>query len=278
MIAVAPVVPSPARGLVSSRTRTRTTVPAPAPKGQGLGGLHGLVSYETTPRTGDGIKSVDLAHARLSRMANGVRTAARLHCEAFRNGGRRYKCWMVTLTYRPGVEWEPGHIAQYQKRFQRWCESQGASYRFAWVAEMQKRGVIHYHFLCWLPHNLAVPKPDKRGMWPHGMTQRKQVYAPVKYAIKYTSKGSSELEQFPKGARLFGVGGLHGRERDERRWWSMPQWVREQASIDDRPFRCKDGGIELRASARFLSSPWHVVGVSNGRLIIARKIPADTVH
>jgi len=256
-----------ARRAHSCKPESATVTPLPAsPKGSRDGVAVGLVSYETKA-TPDGVRVIDSKHARLARMKQGITTAARLHSEAATKGGFRWKCWMVTLTYRGVDDWQAQHIRDYGKRLRQWCTRKGCAYRFAWVAELQARGAVHYHVLIWLPVNLTLPKSDKRGWWTHGLTRTEQVFAPIKYATKYSSKGTTEAERFPKGARLFGVGGLAPDQRLERTWWNMPRWVREQCRIEDRPYRRVGGGVVLRKNARLLSSPWVVHSVSDGKIV-----------
>jgi hypothetical protein len=182
--------------------------------------------------------------------------------------GQRWHCVMQTLTVRPGYEWQPGHIGAYVRRVRSWAFRRGVECRFAWVSELQGRGAIHYHVLWWLPSRMQLPKADKRGWWTHGSTNTKRVYAPVKYAIKYTSKGSSEATLYPKGCRIAGSGGLVASQRHERAWWACPRWVRDQSKIEDLPRRAKGGGFVLRSTGFLMRSPWVVVSVGRHRVIV----------
>lgn len=244
------------------------------PRRGGTASPPGLVSYETSPTEGRDVVAIHPHHARLARMRHGVMTSARLHTFGSQHGGFRVQAWMVTLTYAPGVEWAADHIRGYTKRVGAWCARQGVPFRYLWVAELQQRGAVHYHFLVWLPKRIQHPKPDKRGWWPHGITQREVAHHAISYIAKYSSKGTSDVADFPKGARIFACGGLRGRDRDEYRWWRLPRWAREQCNIEDRPYRCKQGGIVLRSSSRLLSSPWVVCSVSGGVVVVARRIEA----
>ena len=71
------------------------------------------------------------------------------------------RCCMVTLTYRHhhGLAAEShsvvrGHRPQVPQPGRR------PRFRYCWVAELQKRGAIHYHLALWLPADVSLPKPD----------------------------------------------------------------------------------------------------------------------
>src|SRR5450759_126640 len=125
----------------------------------------GLDSYTTTVLPGvdpncygatPGIFVINTHGARMSRMAQSVRTAARMHCESL--AGQRWHCVMQTLTVAPGYEWSPEHISEYVRKVRKWCIAGGAAFRCAWGAELQRRGAIQYHVLVWLPVCLHLPK------------------------------------------------------------------------------------------------------------------------
>lgn len=270
-------VPTPARsnwrsGLAGNALPDQPKSPGGAPAGGGL------VPY-TTSQTDDGVTVVNTVHGRLFKMAQRVRTAARLHSERYGNDRNKYRCFMVTLTYAPGQSWNPKHISNALQAAKTHFGRRNREFRYAWVAELQlkrmakgasARQCVHYHVLCWLPMGCGMPQWDRQGWWHYGMTNTLQVFAPVKYAVKYTSKGSSDVEQFPRGARICGSGGLSVPQRTEARYWAAPRFVREQAGIQDNPQRCK-GGFLLRSTGEFIESPWVLVCASKGRAVIARK-------
>jgi hypothetical protein len=88
-------------------------------------------------------------------------------------------------------------------------------FRYVWVAELQKRGALHYHVAIWLPKRVQLPKFDKQGWWPHGSTQRLIAKNAVGYLMKYLSK-ISPFHKFPKGVRIHGFGGLTQQARGNR--------------------------------------------------------------
>lgn len=229
----------------------------------------GLVPFSTSGRGGaaDFPKlEVDRLQSRLNRMSSGVLTATRLIDAEVEATKIRFHRYMITLTYRPGVVWQPWHISKTIKFYRTWAEKNNFKLRYVWVAEIQEgrfqRGdsllgeCVHYHLLIWVPVRLSPPMADKQGWWSYGMTNRVRVSRPVKYMMKYASKGQSV--EFPKGLRIHGCGGLVESARNERRWWLMPRWVRAIFSIDDLPFRCPGGGIVSRLTGEWLPSIWQI--------------------
>lgn len=173
---------------------------------------------------------VERVQYRLSRMKRGVLTAARLQGESARRGGFRFKPAMVTLTYAPGHEWRAKHLSGFLDCARQYFRRAGKKFAYTWVAELQERGVLHYHVLVWMPRGFSMPKPDKRGWWPYGSTRIEWVRHAVGYLAKYASKGGIREggATMPKGARINGHGGLDEEARREYRWWRAPKHTREE--------------------------------------------------
>lgn len=228
----------------------------------------GLVSSETSDTSGHGAAApgsenpagitVYRHDARLKRMQRSVRTAAELHRDEIQDGGFRGWVAMVTLTYAPEIAWEPRHVSAFVKAVRQYLARRGHACRFVWVLELTKRGRPHYHALFWLPYGLTLPKPDRRGWWPHGSTRIELARSPVGYLCKYASKGCAEGD-LPKGARLCGLGGLSVAGRRLRSWRLCPAWVREVFAVEDRPIRAPGGGWLSRLSGAFEPARWRLV-------------------
>ncbi|BAK77093.1 putative phage replication protein [Pseudogulbenkiania sp. NH8B] len=223
----------------------------------------GLVLTETSA-TQDGWHLVDAQRARLKRMKQAVITSGRLHQENATRRGFLTKSAMLTLTYRDDVEWSPRHVSDLLERLRKWLKRRGVkACRYVWVLELTKRGRPHYHLIVWLPKGLTMPKPDKQGWWPHGMTKIEWAKRPVGYLAKYASKGQNvdaegnEL-RMPDGARIYGVGGLDAAQRDEKAWWLSPGWVRDLWEIEDRPRRAIGGGWFALKTGDWRPSPFEV--------------------
>lgn len=224
--------------------------------------------------------------ARLSRMRRSILTTARLITESVESGFRPRRAAMITLTYRDDVEWHPRHVTSMIKAMREWSRRRGHVIPYVWVAELTKRGRMHYHVLVWLPDGFLLPKPDKAGWWQHGWTRIEYARSPVGYIAKYTSKGSSSDTSplsrrqslaavirgenppplFPRGARIYGSGGLDSVVKLIRRWWMLPSWVRNLTQPAHDVRRARGGGWVSRETGEFFRSIWGIVSLSRERI------------
>jgi hypothetical protein len=180
--------------------------------------------------------------------------AARAHAVS-EKGHRSDAAWMVTLTYAGDNDaWRAEHLATAMSAFRMWCKRQGIACRYVWVAELQKRGVIHYHIAAWLPRGVSMPKWDRRGWWAYGMTNTLKAKHATAYLMSYLKKGDLEARgSLPKGARNYGVGGLDHSLRRARRWLRLPAFVQGNSSIHDDWKRAEGGGWFAPDGTRFAS-------------------------
>ncbi len=179
------------------------------------------------------------------------------------NGRGTYYPVFITLTYRSQEDWDArdisGLIDNYRKDWIRRLGRPVQHFRYVWVAEMQKRGVIHYHLVLWCPRGKALKKPDC-GWWSKGMSNivgvRKGV---IGYLGKYLSKGSQPADfegkkvYFPKGARLFGMGGLSSADRSKIAYKKLPKYVRSMFDQGERIKKVSGGYVQGCVE---LVSPW----------------------
>jgi hypothetical protein len=225
----------------------------------------GRVPYETSDTPEDKTRFlIDPVESRYTRMKRGTITSARLHQEAMAALRARFKTAMLTLTYRPGIEWKPHHISDLIKCIREHCRRAGILFRGVWVAELQKRGAVHYHLLFWLPFGVTLPKPDKRGWWPHGMTNWKWLRKPMRYITKYVSKGSGDLH-FPKGLRLYGAFGLGQMQKMQRRWWMLPGYIRSRFNDWREDVTRAAKGFVVRSTGEHVNSLYKFVGMEFGQ-------------
>lgn len=179
---------------------------------------------------------------------------------------------MLTLTYRPDVDWASGQVSTVVRHIRQYLKRRGVDMRFVWVQEFTKKGRPHYHMLLWLPLGLTLPKPDKRGWWPWGMTKIEWARNAVGYIAKYASKGDS-LHQPAKGARMHGNGGQTGAALMEQRWWKLPGWMRDRVEPSDGVRRAPSGtggGFVNPDSGEVYRSPW-VVFFKGGYVFIVKR-------
>lgn len=248
----------------------------------------GLVPYKTSLGTSLSVSFSPevVAERRVNRLKKSVWASGHLH--GLDDHDRFTKCWFVTLTYALANAWMPDHMSKAVQGYRNWCASVGVACRYTWVAEIQPKrlertgqAVVHYHLLAWLPDGVVMPKWDvptrKRGgyrlpFWPHGMANREKAFSGVGYLMKYLSK-LGELTVFPKGLRLYGIGGLTDQGRSVRRWLNLPAWVKLVAGVGD---VCKVGtSFVLKATGEVLETPYKVVKTAWGLDITAiREVPA----
>lgn len=235
------------------------------------GGALGLVHSETSVPSTPAPRSirVDRCATRLKRLRTSVITAARLQCQQVKG----WKVAMLTLTYRPEVDQEAQQIADCLRSIRKYLARRDVRIRYVWVQEFTRRGRPHYHVLLWLPRGITLPKPDKRGWWPHGLTRIEWARNAVGYIAKYASKGDA-LHQPAPGARMHGSGGLTDDELLEQRWWKRPLWMRDRTTMRDVVKRCR-GGFVMLESGEFFECPWEVF-FSRGDVWIRARARGDS--
>ena len=215
----------------------------------------GLVSLKTSPlenksihplQRGNGPIEISfakpkVAERRVKRLKRSVWAAGHLHGMADR-GQRPPVAWFVTLTYVGVNDWQADHMSDATEQFRRHCARVGVPCRYLWVAELQKRGAVHYHMLAWLPKGVRMPHWDKTitapsgravgPFWSHGMTNTEIAKSGVGYLMKYLSK-LGELTVFPPHLRLYGCGGLNDQARQVRSWYNLPEWAKREHGVGD---------------------------------------------
>lgn len=228
----------------------------------------GLVSYATSgTQTHAGPEKavreklrIDRNAQRVKRMRTTVGHAARLlHFDAHsERDAQRWNKKFITLTYAKLDGWRAGHFSKFRDALRQWCKRRGIKCRFVWVAELQKRGAVHYHVVVWLPKGEFLPFADAQGWWPHGKTNIKTAQSPISYIAKYASKTTAlEVGGYPRGARMHGHGGLDPEARRHVRYWMAPIWVRDALS-GRADIRKVVGGYMDKFTGEFLASPWRV--------------------
>jgi len=231
----------------------------------------GLVLFQTSVPLGGGnhepgqVCDVERGRARLSRLYRGTVQSARILSESAQRGGFRGSWVMVTTTIGPGRDWHPLMLSRCLKRVKAWLRARGESPRGVWVAELQRRGVVHYHLLLWVPRHLRLPFFDRRGWWPHGSTNAVRVRSPVGYLASYVGKErQKQPDAFPAGCRLFGHFGLSAAQRVERAWRVCAEWIRGLADEPFRFARAVGGGIARCDTGEIFRSPWRVLSTGGG--------------
>lgn len=256
--------------------------------GRGEGEAGGLVPFKTSlsDKFSVNLAPSAVADRRVKRLKRSVWASGHLHGLA-ESGHRPSVPWFVTLTYAKAHAWAADHLSAAVQAFRNWCKSKGVPCRYTWVAEIQpgrleKTGdaVVHYHLLAWLPHGLNMPKWDrptrKHGgtrapFWTHGMTNTEIAKSGVGYLMKYLSK-LGELTRFPKGLRLYGIGGLTGQGRAVRTWYNLPGWAKLSYGVGE--LKRVGSALVVLASGEILEPAYSVtLGASSLVLQLLRLLP-----
>lgn len=222
--------------------------------GEILDNLPGLV-HSATSDTGQPPIEVDRSYQRKSWLKRATITGARLQQQSLTASGFRTYPVMITLTYARPDSWRSRHVADFLKVCRMHFRRQGKRFHYCWVAELTKAGRVHFHVIVWMPMGERLPKPDRRGWWPHGLTRIEKVRNAVGYIAKYVSKESLE-HSFPKGLRTHGRGGLTRSARVEMGYWRAPRWVRASCSSIMEVRRTVGGGFTIVSTGEWLPSPY----------------------
>ena len=222
----------------------------------------GLVEQVTTLSVGHlGMKVAlkDLnQQRRIRRMRRVVIAAAEAARDTMQASGQSFDTLLLTLTYRWDGQWAPEQIGFFMQQLLQRCRRQGVDVKYQWVLELTKRGRPHYHVLLWVPKGFRIPKQDAHGYWPHGMTNVVKARSAVGYLVKYATKGTTEMHQLPKGARLFGVGGCSAPERLRAHRAGLPMWLTTVAEVPSGARRCARVGWVCKATGAVFRSPFKV--------------------
>lgn len=225
------------------------------------------------------------AERRVKRLKKTVWASGHLH-KLSEKGKRPPVCWFVTMTYAKANAWDSTHMSAAVKRFRNFCRRMRVPCRYTWVAEIQpKRAertgdhVVHYHLLAWLPKGVEMPPwhlPSGRAgkyaaFWPHGRCLSEVARSGVGYLMKYLSK-LGEFSRFPKGLRLYGIGGLDEQAKAVSRWLNLPEWCKAENGVGD--VARVAGRLVVRLTGELLAPAFRVQIVSGGlQLFALRELP-----
>lgn len=199
--------------------------------------------------------------ARLRRTQRRVKAWAEV-IQPYLDRVQDYRLVMITLTYKEVDGWEVGHIREFMLRIRK--ELRGALLAYAWVAELQKRGAVHYHVLVLVKKGVSIPEPDTAGWWVHGMTRIETARSPF-YVLTYTGKEYQKMGYFPKGLRMFAVWISPEAVPAVTRWFfrlsALPGWLVEELRgigiVGAKFKRVPGGGWSVAGS--FYKSPWEII-------------------
>jgi hypothetical protein len=106
----------------------------------------------------------------------------------------------ITLTYADVDGWRPRDINRFLTSLRRAY----SILAYAWVAEVQARGALHYHLLLVVPAGVRLPMPDE-SYW-HGGSSSIGLARGVGYLVTYVRKEyQKDFDMYPVGCRLYAV-------------------------------------------------------------------------
>jgi hypothetical protein len=216
--------------------------------------------YALNLKTGEKIE-IDKKRSRVRRCQKRVYAWSKL-LDGYIRDKDRYRLVMLTLTYECVEDWKPGHIRAFMCLVKSQLKKNLLGY--AWVAELQQRGAVHYHVLLLVRKGTSIPKPDKAGWWVLGMSKIETAKTAY-YIAKYTGKEYQKIGNFPKGLRMFAVWVSASLAPGVARWFfrasAWPKWLKDQiieaALVGYIARRVVGGGWEC--NGEFYKSPWRVV-------------------
>lgn len=164
----------------------------------------------------------------------------------------RLRAVSVTLTYRESSEFNPKHISQFLDKLRRFLKRSDHKLTYAWVLERAAR--LHYHLILWLPCRFAVSKENLKRWWQAGSTWVASCHSPKAWGC-YMAKFYS-LSVLPKGARVFGYGGLDEVGKTAASRAGLPRWLSGILPRGATAKKCPGGGWYDTASGQIYLSPY----------------------
>jgi hypothetical protein len=178
-------------------------------------------------RTG-AVSVINKRKVRIKRLQRRIFAWSKRMQSFFERVGKDYRLVMIRLSYAGVDDWKPNHIREFMREGKRLLGENLKGY--AWVAELQERGAVHYHVLMLVTRGTQIPKPDESGWWAHGYTRIQSARSPY-YICTYTGKEYQKMGDFPKGLRMFAVWIRPGVISDDALWVfrlsAYPRWLVE---------------------------------------------------
>lgn len=158
----------------------------------------------------------------------------------------------LTLTYRNAAAFSRKHISAFLDRVRSALKRMGYSLPYAWVLECARQ--LHYHLLVWLPRGYTLDPAKLSKWWPWGSTwvaSCRSVKAWGRYMAKFDSTA-----KLPKGARLYGYGGLDEDGKLAVSRAALPRWLLVLLPAGHRARRCPGGGWVDIVTGEIYRSPY----------------------
>jgi hypothetical protein len=166
------------------------------------------------------------------------------------------RAYKIGLSYKPSKSWKEKDITEYIKNVKDYLGVDNLI-AYAWVAEMQRRGEVHYHLeMITNVKGKKIPMPDKKGHWRNGSSNREEIaYVEVGYLSSDYMRKKEQKSNYPKGIRIHNTW-LNGKYFGEVEYWALrsvsyPEWLVEKINyaglINPIIKRAKGGGFIVKA-------------------------------
>jgi hypothetical protein len=158
----------------------------------------------------------------------------------------------VTLTFANDASFSSRLVGDFLARVRQTLKRRGYALPYTWVLERGSR--LHYHLMVWLPRDFVANKDMLEKWWPWGATHIESCRS-VKAWGRYIAKFEC-IAVIPKGARLFGFGGLDASGKAAVHRVALPQWLQTLLPTGDRARRFTGGGWINAETGEFYRSPY----------------------
>lgn len=202
-----------------------------------------LVNKTVTSATASSRKRKNTARKKLNRVVKEQSRYAKV---------ANLRAVALTLTYRDAAAFSSKHISAFLNRLRRKLKRMGHSLPYAWVLECASH--LHYHLIVWLPRGYKLDQAELSKWWPWGSTWTescRSVGAWARYMTKFNS-----VVKLPRGARLYGYGGLDENGKMAVSRSALPRWLLALLPVGHRVCRCLGGGWVDTATAEIFRSPY----------------------
>lgn len=193
------------------------------------------------------------AYATRKRKTKAIKTLKKVFKEHRRFAkSAKLRAVAMTLTYRESKDFNAKCISTFLKRLRETLKRKGHALPYAWVLERAKQ-LLHYHLIIWLPRGVKLDPAKLAKWWGWGSTWIegcRKVTAWEKYLTKIDNT------KRPKGARIYGYGGLDNDGETAVARTKLPRWLLPLVPVAHRARRMTGGGWIDMQTGEIFQSPY----------------------
>lgn len=163
-----------------------------------------------------------------------------------------YRAVALTITYSKDSDFSRKHISAFIDSLRRTLKRLGHTLPYLWVLERASQ--LHYHLILWLPRDFKLEPAKLSKMWAFGSTWVQNCRS-VSAWSRYISKFDS-ISRLPKGARIYGYGGLDEAGKLASARANMPMWLLSLLPAGHHARRFRGGGWIDTVTGEIYCSPY----------------------